>query len=311
MKGRGLKNIIFGVVALFAGLIGVTNGVANAVSEISFSLSPMNEAVTLNPGDHHRSSFTIYNVMQNAGIQYEVTVKPYYVNDDNVDLYDLNTDKNLITNWITVAGSREGELAAGEKRVVEFSVDVPEGAPAGGQYAALVVTSKNSSDADDDSVGINEEIAIAYLFYAEITGDVVRRGEVIDASLQGFLLSGDIKGASLIKNTGNVHGFAKYTLQVFPLFSDEEIYTNAEKPESAVILPDRTLYNETIMPNTPAIGIFNVVYTVEFEGVKTQVSKVVIKCPIWLLSVIIFAIIAIAIWVVIRIRNRRHGIDRY
>ena len=26
MKGRGLKNIIFGVVALFAGLIGVTNG---------------------------------------------------------------------------------------------------------------------------------------------------------------------------------------------------------------------------------------------------------------------------------------------
>ena len=229
----------------------------------------------------------------------------------DVDLYDLDTDKNLITNWITVAGSREGELAAGEKRVVEFSVDVPEGAPAGGQYAALVVTSKNSSDADDDSVGINEEIAIAYLFYAEITGDVVRRGEVIDASLQGLLLSGDIKGASLIKNTGNVHGFAKYTLQVFPLFSDEEIYTNAEKPESAVILPDRTLYNETIMPNTPAIGIFNVVYTVEFEGVKTQVSKVVIKCPIWLLSVIIFAIIAIAIWIVIRIRNRRQGIDRY
>ena len=294
-------------------LMSMFSGVAYADDNISgsgFMMSPMQQKITLSPSESFSASFIIKNTNSNNNdIDYSITIQPFYVNESYETVFENVNDSGQLSSWITLNSPDSGRLSPNEMATIYYSVQVPSDAPAGGQYAAINVASTAVKDNDTQREGIfiENEIKIAHLIFAEITGHVIKQGEVVETNVPSILLSdGKITGSASIKNTGNVHGVATYKLQVFPLFSDEEIYTNEENPETHMILPDRTLYNEISWDKTPAIGIFNVVYTVEFEGVVTQVSKMVIKCPIWLLFIIIFVIAAIIIYIIAKARKRNN-----
>lgn len=274
---------------------------------VGFSMTPMYEKLILNPGDIYKGSFEIFlpsTAVNN--FNYKVYVQNYYRDDNNNAIFENVGSTGLIVDWITIDSSTNGTLAPDEKAVINYTIKVPLDAPGGGQYATITVGTDNSQvTRDDNSTSIQESVAMGYTIYAEITGNTVRQGEIWDVNVSSLLMSGNIKGASYVKNTGNVHSTAKYTLQVFPLFSDEEVYSNEEDPVTRFIMPDRTLYNETSWDQTPMIGIFNVIYTVEFEGVTQQIKKLVIVCPLWLLFIVLFIIVALIVWIVIRIKMRK------
>lgn len=294
---------IFSVVALFSPTLAVW---ANE-NKISMSLSPMKQSIVLNPGDTYYGSFKIINPNSSTSdLEYEIEQKSFYVDEDYGTTFD--EENSPIVEWTTLNSDDSGILKPNSNIDIKFTINVPESAAAGGQYEAFLVKTKNGDVEDDkmqNGAGIQEQLIMAHLVFAEITGDVTRQGEIVSVDVPSFLLSGNIAGSAAIKNTGNIHGDATYKLQVFPLFSNEEVYTNEEDPDEHIILPDRTLYNETVWNQTPDIGIFNVIYTVEFEGVVTQVSKMVIKCPIWLLFIIIFVIFALIFYFVAKAKARK------
>ncbi|MBR3248741.1 hypothetical protein IKF89_01790 [Candidatus Saccharibacteria bacterium] len=308
------KRVIMGVFAavLMAAVMTVPVAVAEDDNMVGFSMSPMDQKIVLEPGDSYTSSLKIHNPgTHTTDVEYEISVEPFYVNDDYTTIFENVGNRGMMTNWITIDSPTTGTLKPNETAEIMFTINVPSDAPAGGQYATVLASSHSKGQSGDGvSPTIDEVRRIGHLIFAEIAGNTVRQGEIVDANVPSFLLSGNIAGTSAIKNTGNVHGVATYKLQVFPLFSDEEVYTNVEDPETHTILPDRTLYNETAWENTPTVGIFNVVYTVEFEGVTTQVSKMVIVCPVWLLFIIFFVIAAIIIWIVMRARGRKKTAKR-
>ena len=309
MKKSKIQYFISGAVAtILVTLISVLNvKMANAAS---FVVSPLNNYVIINPGDSYESSFKVLNpVGSENDIKYEVKMEHFYEGDDGAVLLEEVGDTGQILKWVTLKSEDTGTLAPNESAEIRYVINVPKDAAGGGQYVAFAVEAKNYDETDDFGEGtsttLEQRMVIAYRVFVEVTGKVTRSGEILNVDVPGFLLSGNIFGSSIIKNTGNVHGIASYKLQVFPLFSDEEIYTNEENPITRTIMPDRSMYHDLAWEKTPSIGIFNVVYTVEFEGVTAQVKKMVIKCPIWLLFIIIFAIVAAIIYFVSRARARR------
>ncbi|MBQ3296534.1 hypothetical protein IJH01_00150 [Candidatus Saccharibacteria bacterium] len=278
---------------------------------ISFAVSPMNNFVIINPGESYESSFRVLNPVSNdSDIEYEVKMEHFYEGDDGAVLLEEVGVTGQILDWTTLESPSTGTLAPNETVDLKYVINVPENAPGGGQYIAFTVEAKDTSTASSaDEEGTNatleQKTIIAYRVFVEVTGDVTRSGEILDVNVPGFLLGGNISGSSTVKNTGNVHNEATYTLQVFPLFSDEEVYTNEEDPKTNMIMPDRQSYFVSEWEDTPSVGIYNVVYTVKFAGLEEKVSKLVIICPIWLLFIIFFVIAAIIIWIVMRVRGRK------
>ncbi len=289
--------------AFTAATVAVPAVMAEEEQMYGFSMSPMDQQIVLMPGDSYESSLRVTNPgTHTTDLDYEVNVEPFYRNDDATAIFENIGGRGEMANWITVTSHQTGHLSPNETDEVTFRIDVPEDAPAGGQYASVIVSSSSSSSED---AMIKETRRIGHLIYAEISGETVRSGEIMNLNVPAFLLSGNIAGSVAIKNTGNTHGVATYKLQVFPLFSDEEVYTNEEDPEQHLILPDQTYYAETAWEKTPEIGIYNVVYTVEFAGKTAQASKLVIKCPIWLLFIVLFVVAGIAIWLATRAWGRK------
>lgn len=311
------KKIIKWITAGIVVLVGIIVPLSPAAKALSTGLtvSPMYQKIIVNPGESQDFSFTISNpASASSDVHYELSVEPFYTGEQGDVVYQSEGGAGDIVNWVSFDVPTEGKIEPNNTEEIIFSVDVPKSAPAGGQYFSVMVT-QNSDAPSDENAGtstsserqttIKETYKMAHLVYAEITGNTIRSGEISDASLPSFLLSGDITGSASVRNTGNVHEDAKYTLQVFPLFSSEEVYTNEESPDSVTILPNRSVYHETSWENTPGIGIFNVIYTVDFGDSTEQISKMVIICPVWLLSLIIFIVVAIIIWIVMRTKTHK------
>ena len=90
----------------------------------------------------------------------------------------------------------------------------------------------------------------------------------------------------------------------FPVFSDEEICTNEENSTFTFLMPGTERYH-TETCTLPPVGIFRAKQTVKIFGEESVVEKTVIVCPLWLIFVILFVIIALVIWIIIKVRS--HG----
>lgn len=300
--------LLFSLCVVFAGKATVS---AAEVPDYKLQISPVMVDVELKAGTNETFTFEV----QNAGLKaynFKIGVTPYSVNgDDYSPDYTTTTSYNNISKWITFSQD-EGRVEPGERFEITATINVPDDVASGGQYAmvyAQMAENTESSGSDsgegDNSVGVSINQRVGLIVYSEVEGDTREEGQILENKIPSILFNPPVIATSLVENTGNVHTKASYVLQVFPLFSDEEVYTNEENPTELYILPETQRFNSISWDGAPQLGIFRVKQTVKIFDEVSTTEKIVFLCPIWFLFLILLIIFCVIFWLISRARARK------
>lgn len=316
MKNKVI-NILMASLMLVIGVVGLSGERVFAGSN-SMTITPPKQRIILIPGEKYTNTISVFNANDSTrDLNYEVSVGSFSQTKDesspddygNVNIIS-ESSYNQIMDWITL-DKKEGVVAPNHSDEIAYTIDVPKNAPAGGQYATIVITDKTTSGVSGaGNVSIDQSFQFASIIYAEVAGETKEDGEILENDMPSFLLNGPLEATSMVQNNGNVHTDAEYILQVTPLLGGDDFCNNEEKPETSLILPETERYHAQSC-DLPAVGIFKAKQTVKIFGETSIVERTVIICPLWLLFLILFVIIAIVIWIATKVRgSKKRGQSR-
>lgn len=311
-----MKRITLLIIALMMGILGFwsfSHDVAADTIMNSLTVSPPYQIIELVPGETYAGAIKVSSqAKSDVATKYEISVGPFSEHgreDDNDDYgvvdYIASSTYNQMVDWIEL-DKTVGTVEPNETQIVSFKIHVPEDAPAGGQYASIIVKDATAKESVGQGVAVQSVMQILSVIYANIMGETRTEGEILENTIPSFMLNGPLVTSSMVKNNGNVHTDAEYILQVWPLFSGEEICTNEEKPETSLILPETERYHMQTC-NLPSVGIFRAKQTVRIFGETSIVERIVIICPLWLIFVIVIVLVALIFWIVFRVRSRKRA----
>ena len=278
----------------------------------AFTLMPMNQNISLKPGEVYEGSVRVINPSYaTEDFEYKAEVTPYGVvgQDYTADLLS-ESDRTQISKWVKIQNPT-GSIKPNESEEIKFTITVPENVPAGGQYATIAISS-NKKASDSDGVSVQNVFEMASIIYADIAGETVHDGKVLENNVPGFVLTNPVKISALLNNNGNVHETATFTIQVSDVFTGRVILPTDENSGvySEYIMPETTRFTEREVSDLPALGIVKINQTINYNGQVSTVEKNVFICPIWFLILMILTVAAIITAIVMLIRkHRRNKID--
>lgn len=276
-------------------------------NETTFTVLPMNQSISLKPGEVYEGSVKIVNPASSASdFAYTVSATPYGVSNEYYDA-DLITDsdRTAISKWIKIKEPK-GKVKPNETKEINFTIKVPENAPAGGQYATIAISSDNESSSND-GLAVQSIHELASIIYADVDGETIQEGEVLENNIPGFVTSTPITLSALLNNTGNVHSTATFTITATDVFTGQVILPTEENSGrySEYILPETTRYTERQLDNLPSLGIVKVSQTITYNGQTSTNEKQVFICPVWFLILATITLIAIIVSIVLIIKKHK------
>lgn len=308
-----MKKLLQILVATFAFLsVAATHNVSAANSAPFIGISPAKAAMELFPGQTYTGSFQVTNPGE-VSFDYSISVDPYKVYDkEYTPNFGVKDTSNLITDWVSFS-STEGHLEPhSSSDPIFYTITVPAEIKICGQYAAIAATA--APNASSEGSGITNVTRAAMIVYAAIDGcetNLAGNIKIIENNIPSFLFAPPLTTTSLVENNSKIHVDAEYTLQVYSFFTGEEIYSNVDDPNTAIILPETSRMKAQKWDNTPFIGIFKVRQTVKIYDQESVEEKIVIICPLWLIFLVLFAIVVTILWLRSRSKARKSNNKNY
>ena len=271
----------------------------------AFVVSPMKQEISLKPGDTYDGYVLVGNPADaTEDFNFVATLNPFSVsgNDYRMD-FETMSDWSKIVGW-TKLEETSGTLAPNETKRVHFTITVPKDAPAGGQYLMLGISSKPSESGEG---GVQDVVKMASLVYADIAGNTKHEGEIIKNFVPGFVASGVPITTVEVSNNGNVHEKLTTNLTVKNVFSGEKISLTGEDKDSydSLVMPESTRVITRNIDGLPSLGIFEVTQQVNYSGKDSNITTIMVICPIWFIVLVVVLIASIIATVCFTIHSKR------
>lgn len=279
------------------------------MDENAFTVMPMSQEIKLVPGNTYKASISVVNPMDaKEDFYYKVSVSPYSVLDINntADLVTRSKTSDIV-DWIDIPEDT-GVVKPNEVKKVEFTITVPEDAHGGGQYAAIGVSSNKKTESDD-GVSVQNVLEIVSLVYADVAGDTTHEGRIDENNVPFLSTSGDARTFIRLANTGNVHEKADIKLTVKDYFSGNVVFpVEGETNEfTEIIMPQSERLVTRDLEHLPSLGVYEVTQEVSYMGGESVISQVLVRCPIWFMTLVALTLVALISTVVYLVRRRIHN----
>ena len=274
-----------------------------------FTVTPMSQRFSLEAGKTTEGSIQVINPNDSVSdLKYKAYVAPYGVVGEGYEA-DLTTDSkyNIIKDWITIENPT-GTVEPNKTAEIKFKIKVPGNAPAGGQYAAIIITRDDDTEATENGVAVKDIFEMASLIYANVNGETVHKGEILSNEIPGFVANAPIVLSAQISNEGNIHENATIIIKATNFFNGDVIVEGdaEEHYYSEIIMPETTRYiTREINEGLPLLGAVKVEQTIYYQGTSSKEEKTVIICPIWFLLLVIASIAAIIAAIVMMVRKHK------
>ena len=271
-----------------------------------FTVSPMSKRLEkLEPGQTYTGQINIANPANaKEDFHYHVSVAPYGVIGRDYQA-NLTTDTNytMISKWITV-DQPSGTIAPNHVQTINYTIKVPENAPAGGQYAAIIVSKDpEASNEKESGVAVKDVHEMASLIYADVNGETIHDGEIRENNVPYFVFNTPITVSALLTNRGNIHEPVTVFVKATDFFTGKVLAglddKGQEEYHTEFVMPESERYAERVINNDlPQLGVVRVEQTVYYNNQTSTVAHNVIICPIWFLFIVL-AIIFLTIFIIV------------
>lgn len=168
----------------------------------ALTISPPLYDLGVTPGQSITDSLKVFNETSQTGTWYLETQNFTSQGVDGSPSFAGENNTEDLASWI-VLPSQSVTLTPGQSVDLNFTINVPENADAGGHYAAIFLDSSPPS-AGAGAVGVSSRIGTLILL--RVAGDIIESG-----SLQSFTPDAGVHASLpvgfdvLFKNSGNVH----------------------------------------------------------------------------------------------------------
>ena len=279
--------------------------------DVVVSVQPGSHHLNLVPGQTTTGVLRVGNVGRKA-FTFTLSTSPYQVADESYDPdFATENDYTKLVNWISFPQKRY-TIDPGEELEVKFVITVPANTPGGGQYAAIIVETRDGIEEDAMLKVVNH---VASIIYAHVEGDEHVGGVIIDQTLSNILMGKPFSASVTIKNDGNVHFRADHTLTIYNFFTNREVFSpdaidlNGQTPGhlKPIILPATQRTSTITWEGAPKLGLFRAIERVTFLDQTYEYERVVLLCPGWLAGGAAFLLALMVIWLIVRFHRRRRN----